>query len=401
MEFPFQNISKEAFFTKECLYRKKTNSEPLVIGIPKENHATEPRLPFTPEGVEILINAGYEVIIESGAGDGINYSDQNFSEVGAFITESKALVYQADIVFKVTALSVEEASLLKEKATLFSMLQLSFLCPESIKVLQQKKITAIAYDFLKDENKNYSVVNSICEIEGNVAISVASELMSNQHGGKGILLGGIAGISPTEVVILGAGLAGTAAARVAFSLGCYVKVFDYNVNKLRVLQRFVGSSVFTSVFHPLTLSKALLTADAVIGCMNYVGGQRYLVSEDAVRTMKKGAVIVDIAVDQGGCFETSVCSSFNNPFYVQYGVIHYCIPNISARVARTASMALSNVLAVLMVEVNNNGGILNSIKRNQGFCSGVYLYNGILTNAHVSSHLNLPYNDIRLLLAAF
>lgn len=402
MKCSFENITKEEFFTKECLYRKTTNSQPLVIGIPKENILAEPRLPFTPEGVDILINAGYEVIVESGAGSGINYSDHNYSEVGAFVTESKTVVFQSDIIFKLGVMSVEEAMLIKEKATVFSMLQLNFLSVDVIKILQQKKVNAIAYDFLKDENKNHSVANSICEIEGSVSVSVAAELLSNQHGGKGILLGGVAGISPTEVVILGAGIAGMSAARIAFSLGCTVKIFDHNVNNLRAVHQYVSPAVFTSVFHPLTLSKALRSADAVLGCLRHITDeQRILVSEDAVKTMKKGSVIVDISVDQGGCFETSVCSHFTKPLYVQHGVIHYCVPNISSRVARTASMALSNVLADLMVTVNNQGGILETIKQQSGFCSGVYLFNGILTNSYVGSHLGLPSNDINLLLAAF
>jgi alanine dehydrogenase len=311
-------------------------------------------------------------------------------------------VYQADMLYKIAPFSLEEALLLKERITVFSMLQLQDLSIETIRILQHKKINAIAYDFLKDEQQNYSVVNSIREIEGKVAISVAAEMMSSQHGGKGILLGGIAGVNPSEIIILGAGISGTAAAQVALSLGSVVKVFDHDVSKLRDLHRFLGTSVCSSVFHPLSLSKALLSADAVIGCLRYEEEFRhFLVLEEAVQTMKKGAVIVDLAMNQGGCFETSVCTSLNKPYFMRHGVLHCCVPNLSARVARTSSMALSDVLSELMLSVNQDGGIVNSIKKNQGFSSGVYLYNGILTNAFIGSHLGLLSNDIRLLLAAF
>jgi len=402
MQYFFHTITKEEFFTQESLYAKKANSEPIVIGIPRENVSSEPRLPFTPEGVRILIDAGYEVIVESCAGNGINYSDQQYSEAGAFISDNKAIVFSADILFKIAPPTIEEAMLLKERATIFSMLRLDLHAAECIRVMQKKKITAFAYDFLKDENQQFSVVNSICEIEGNVAISVISELMSNFHGGKGILLGGIAGVSPTEIIILGAGIAGVSAAKIALSMGCSVKLFDNNVNNLRNAQQQLGSAIFTSVFHPRTLSKALTSADAVIGCLRHLNDdQRYMVSEDGIKAMKKGAVIVDISIAQGGCFETSACTTMAKPYYVQHGVIHCCLPNLSARAARTASIAISNTLTNEMIQVRNDGGIAISIKKRPGFCNGVYLYNGILTNAHIGSFFGMAHNDINLLLTAF
>ena len=402
MQYFFHTITKEEFFTQESLYAKKANSEPIVIGIPRENIPLEPRLPFTPEGVRILFDAGYEVIVETGAGDGINYSDQQYSEAGAFISDNKSVVFSADVLFKIAPPTIEEAMLLKERATIFSMLRLDLHSVECFRVLQKKKITALAYDFLKDENQQFSVVNSICEIEGNVAISVISELMSNLNGGKGILLGGIAGVSPTEIIILGAGIAGIVAAKIALSMGCSVILFDNNVNNLRQAQQQLGSAVFTSVFHPRTLSNALASADAVIGCLCHLNdGKRYLVSEDALKTMKKGAVIVDISVAQGGCFETSTITTPEKPYYVRNGVIHCCLPNLSARVARTASIAMSNILTNEMIQVRNNGGIAISIKKRTGFCNGIYLYNGILTNAHIGSFFGIAHNDINLLLTAF
>lgn len=402
MKYFFHTVKKEEFFTQESLFLKSSNKEPIVIGIPKENILIEPRLPYTPEGVQILTDSGYEVIVEAGAGNGINYSDRSYAEAGAFITDNKALVFSADVIFKIFPPTVDEAKLIKEKAAIFSMLQINFFPIESLRILQQKKATAIAYDFLQDENQNLSVINSICEIEGNVAISVISELMSSQHGGKGILLGGVAGAGSTELVLIGASIAGITAAQIALSMGCSIKIFDHNINNLRKVKEQLSPCIFTSVFHPKTIHKALISADAVIGCIRYPDeNHKYIVSEDAVSKMKKGAIIVDMSIDQGRCFETSVATTFTKPYYIQHGVIHFCLPNISARAARTASMALSNVLTDEMLQIHADGGILNSIKKRLGFCNGVYLYNGILANSYVGMHFGLPSNDIRLLLAAF
>ena len=397
MEYFIQTLTKEKFFTQEFLYRKDAGSKPIVIGIPKENMTREPRLPFTPEGVQILVNAGYEVIVETAAGEGINYSDMTFSEAGAFVTDNRTMVFSADVIFKIAAPTTEESEMMKEKAIVFSFLQLRHFSAESFKIMQQKKITAFAYDFLKGDN-NLSVAQPICEIEGKAAVGVLSELMSNQHGGKGILLGGIAGIMPVKIIILGAGAVCISAVKAALALGCTIEVFDHNVKNLRdVLQQTNNAALATSVLRPAALSKALRSADAVIACLNTDENQPFIVSEEIVKTMKKGAVIVDIT--EGGCFETSEHTTLAKPYYTRHGVVHYCLPNISARVARTSSMALSDVLTNEMAEAEQSGGILNYVKRNAGF--GAYLYNGILVNPRIGAHFDVASNDINLLFAAF
>jgi len=289
-----------------------------------------------------------------------------------------------------------------ERSSILSMLQLSNLSTDCIKLMMKKKMNAIAFELIKDEQKTFPVVSSISEIEGNTAIAVAAELMSNERGGKGLLLGGVAGISPTEVVILGAGIAGSVAARTALALGALVKIFDHDINKLRKIQHYLGQQVFTSVIHPNVLIKALASADAVIGNLRYINGSdRFMVSEDLVKTMKTGAILIDMSVDQGGCFETSECRTLQNPIFEKHGVIHYCVPNISARVARTSSMALSNIFAPILLKIAHSGCVKSAISESAGFRHGAYIFEGVLVNRLIGSYYGIASNDVSLLLPGY
>lgn len=395
-------MGNENVFPEECLLRSIKKQGQLTIGIPKENQENETRLPLTPEAVNILVEEGHTVLVEKGAGLGMNYTDLRYSDNGAVIVEQPEKVFDSNIVLKVTPPKPEEVEMMKEKSTLFSMLQLSLFSQKSIVTMMQKKITSIAYELIKDEQRNFPVVSSLCEIEGTTAIQVVAENLTNEHGGKGLLFGGIAGLHPTEVLILGAGIAGSVAARVAMSLGAEVKVFDHDINKLRKIQQALGQQVYTSVIHPKVLFKALASADAVIASLRYINGsERFMVSEDLVKTMKTGAVIVDLSVDQGGCFETSECRTLRDPSYVKHGVIHYCAPNISSRVGRTASMALSNIFVPILLKIGNSGCVKDAISESAGFRNGVYLYNGVMVNRLIGNHFNIPSNEIGLLLAGF
>jgi len=394
--------TERANFPEECLLREIARQPRLSIGIPKEDGEVETRLALTPEGVAIVTEEGHSVYVQRGAGEPMSYTDLQFSEAGAYMVDTQAEVYGADIVLKIAPPTIEELELMSDRSTVFSMLQLSNFSSECIALMMKKKMTAIAYELIKDEQKAFPVVSSISEIEGNTAISVAAELMSNERGGKGILLGGVAGISPTEVVILGAGIAGTVAARSALALGAQVKIFDHDINKLRKIQHYLGQQVFTSVIHPAVLFKALASADAVIGNLRYINGsERFMVSEELVKTMKQGAVIIDLSVDQGGCFETSRCRTLKKPVYEKYGVIHYCVPNISARVARTTSMALSNIFSPILLKISHSGGVKPAIAESSGFRNGVYVYGGVLVNRLVGNYYNIPSSDIGLLMAGY
>jgi alanine dehydrogenase len=374
----------------------------MVIGIPKEDHKQESRVALTPEAVEILTGNGHQVHLETDAGKAANYSNNDYSEMGAIIVDKKEEVFKADILLKIAPPSVEEANMLHSQQILLSSLHLSLHSRELIETLIAKKTTALAFERIKDDNNCYPVTRSMSSIAGNTAVLIAAEYLSNTHGGKGVMLGGITGITPTEVVILGAGTAAEYAVRAAMGLGAFVKVFDQSVHRLRRLQNNIGYRLHTSVFHPRVIKKVLKSADVLIGAIHLADkGPRYYITDDMVKGMKKGSVIVDLSIDQGGCVETSECRSQLDPVFTKHGVIHYCVPNIPSRVARTASIAISNVFLPLLLEMGESGGISAKLKEDAGLRHGVYIYNGILTNEYIGSLFNMPSKDIDLFMAAF
>tara|TARA_B100000809_G_C15139518_1_gene532424 strand:- start:577 stop:1791 length:1215 start_codon:yes stop_codon:yes gene_type:complete len=378
--------------------RKKSN---LQIGIPKENSIQEKRVPVVPDAVSVLVNNGHEVIVETGVGDGASFSDKDYSEAGATVVFSTEDVYKANMILKVEPPTLQEIDMMQHGQLLISALQLPIQPKNFIKKLMAKKITAIAFDYIKDPEGLLPIVSAMSEIAGNAAILIAAEYLSNVRKGQGQLFGGISGVSPTEVVILGAGTVGEFAARSALGLGAAVKVFDNNTNKLRRLQALLGQRVATSVIQPKVLEKALKTADVVIGAISSsVGRAPIVVTEDMVSKMKDFSVIVDVSIDKGGCIETSEVTSHNAPIFSKYGVIHYCVPNIASRVARTASYALSNVITPTILDTGEYGGLETMIKSYQGIQNGVYIYKGVLTNKYLAETFGLPYKDINLLLMA-
>ena len=267
--------------------------------------------------------------------------------------------------------------------------------------MMRKKITAVGFDLLKDEEGGYPVVRIMSEIAGNTAIMIAGEYLSGSRGGKGIVLGGISGITPTEVVILGAGTLGEYAARTALGLGATVRVFDHAVNRLRRLNEVLGQKVYTSVFHKPVLDRVLASADVVIGamrCFDTFGN--IVVTEEQVKRMKKGTLIIDMAVDHGGCIETSRPTTHEKPVYVYEGVVHYCVPNVLSRVAKTASIAYSNVFLPMFQHIVRQGGVSSAVRLDAGLREGVYLYNGILTKALIADKYGLMSRNIDLLLSA-
>jgi len=374
----------------------------LTIGIPREKHQIEQRVSLTPEAVEVLIDNGHEVLIESKAGEGARYNDTDYSECGAFIIDNKKQVLNADIIIKVSPLEVKEIEMLKGNQVILSSVHLTKQSEEYIRGLMDKKVTAFAIEQIRDEHNCYPVIQSMSAISGISAINIAAELLSNQNGGKGVLLGGISGITPTEVIIIGADTVAEFAARAAIGLGALVKVFDNSPQKLEELQRHLGQRLHTSIFHPKVLRRALKSADVVIGALNlWDTGPRYFVTEDMVKEMKRGSVVIDLSIDQGGCIETSEYRTFQDATYIKHNVIHYTVPNLPSWVARTASIALSNILSPILVTVGSSGGFKPFLKANLGVRNSVYIYNGILTNEYLGNQFGIPSKNIDLLMAAF
>jgi alanine dehydrogenase len=374
----------------------------LFIGIPKETVFQENRVALVPEAVNLLTQNGHRVIYEAGAGVSAHFTDMEYSEAGAEVVHHAAEAFKADIIVKVAPLSMQEIEYLKGKQTIISSLQLSTLKEDYFKQLMNRKITGIAYEYIRDKTKSFPLIRAMSEIAGNTSVIIAAEYLSDPKFGKGRILGGFSGISPTEVVILGAGTVGEFAARAAMGMGATVKVFDNNIYKLRRLQHNLNARIFTSILQPKVLLKCLRTADVVIGAIHAPEGRTpCFVSDAMVREMKPGSVIIDVSIDQGGCFATSVVTNHNDPVFIKYDVTHYCVPNIASRVPNTASYALSNFFAPVLLTMGEAGGIEKLIQNDYGLRLGVYLYNGTLTNKFIGENFKLPFQDMDLLMAAF
>jgi len=376
--------------------RKKGN---LYIGIPKETSFQEKRVALVPEAVSLLVANGHRVKIETRSGELSNFSDNEYSEAGAEICYDRAEIFKCDIIFKVAPPSEEEVELMSGNQTLISALQISIQPKTILQKLMQKKITAVAWDYIQDEDGVYPVVRTMGEIAGTTSVIIAAELLSSFESGKGIMLGGVAGVQPTEVVVIGAGTVGEFAVRAALGLGASVKVFDSSLSRLRRLQNNIGTRIFTSVLQPKVLAKSIKRADVVIGAVRApLGRTPCIVTEEMVSDMKSGSVVVDVSIDQGGCFETSHVTNHINPTFVKHEVIHYCVPNIASRVSRTASFALSNIFSPILLDMGDQGGCKDLIKNDIGFRSGVYMYKGTLTSEVLGKVFNLKYKNIELLI---
>jgi len=391
-------------FTKQQLLPQEEKLEilkrkgDLFIGIPKETDYQEKRVCLTPDAVYALVSNGHRVLLEKGAGEGANFSDKDYSEAGAELTNDTAKVFACPIILKVEPPSSEQIKLINPQTLLISALQLKTQSKKYFEALAIKRITAIAFEFIRDDDGAYPAVRSLSEIAGTASVLIASELLSNVNNGNGLMFGNISGVPPVEVVILGAGTVGEFAARSAIGLGANVKIFDNSITKLRRIQTNLNITLFTSTLQPKNLSKALKRCDIAIGAVRGKDRSPILVSEPMVENMKKGAVIIDVSIDMGGCFETSDVTTHKNPTFTKHGVIHYCVPNIPARYARTASISISNIFTPYLLNIAENGGIENSLHFDKGLKNGLYFYHGILTNRSVGEWFDLKHNDINLLI---
>ena len=377
------------------ILKKKGN---LFIGIPKETSFQEKRVCLTPDSVSALVNNGHRVLIESGAGEGASFKDKDYSEAGAEITRDTAKVFSCPIVLKVEPPSLEEIKLINPQTLIISALQIKTQVKSYFEALAKKRITALAFEYIRDEDGTYPAVRQLSEIAGTASVLIAAELLSNQNDGNGLMLGNISGVPPTEVVIIGAGTVGEYAARSAMGLGANVKVFDNSITKLRRVQTNLRSTIYTSTMQPKNLLKALKRCDVAIGAVRGKDRAPILVSEEMVESMKNGSVIIDVSIDMGGCFETSEVTSHTKPVFIKHGVLHYCVPNIPARYSRTASVSISNIFTPYLLEIAEHGGIESALRFDRGLKNGLYFYHGILTNKSVADWFDLDYRDVNLLI---
>ena len=397
----FESLAtSRAYFTQESMLAVETRKRKLFIGMPRETSLQENRLGLTPEAVQHLVSAGHDVVMEAGAGEPSKYADHAYSEAGAQIAYSTEEVFKADILLKVAPPTLEEIELLHPNQTLISALQMGSMTPDYIAALSRKKINAIGFELMKDPSGARPVVRAMSEIAGSTVMLIAAEYLARSNEGKGIILGGITGVPPSQVVILGAGTVAEYAARAATGLGAEVKVFDNHLYKLRRLKHNLGMQLYTSTLDTFALSQQIRRADVVIGALAVEDGRiPFMVPEEMVASMASGSVIIDVSIDQGGCFETSEMTSHSKPVFRKYDVVHYCVPNIASRVPRTATNALSNIFTPILQEISQHGGINEVLFTNEHFRSGVYIYRGSLTNAMIAKKFNLRYKELGLLIA--
>ena len=397
----FSALAQSALSTQEKLAPVRSGARSFFIGLPREIALQEKRITLTPDAVALLVNNGHEVWVETHAGEGSNFPDNAYSEAGASIVHSPAEVYKADIILKVEPPTLAEIDLMKPGQTLISALQPGHLEPEYLHRLNARRVTALAYEFIEDKAGGMPVIRAISEIAGIAALSVAAQYLSTAESGRGIILGGITGVPPTKMVIIGAGTVAENVARGALSLGAEVQIFDNHLYKLRRIKHILGQQVYTSTIDTIGLAETLRTADVVIGTLRAEKGRtRHVVSEEMVRAMKPDSLIIDLSIDQGGCIATSEITTHDHPVFRKYDVIHYCVPNIASRVARTATTALSNFFTPTLLRAAEEGGIEEMIFNQRWFMKGVYAYRGHLTNEGIARRFALRHSAIELLFAS-
>jgi alanine dehydrogenase len=387
--------------TQAQLKQIKGKSSQLYIGLPKELNKHENRIALSPDSVRLIVGYGHRIVVETGAGDRSNFTDQEYSEAGAEIAYDAEEVYKAHILIKVSPPNMQELDRLHPDQMLISPLHLPIITVDFLNKLRQKRVIALAMEYLQDDDGSYPLVRIMSEMAGISSILTAAELLSKSSDGNGILLGGVSGVPPSKVVILGAGVVGESAARTAMGLGAEVRVFDNNIYKLMRLKSRLAQSMYTSSINLHYLKEELYQADVAIGAIHSkLGRTPMIVTEDMVTKMKPGSVIVDVSIDQGGCFETSEVTNHDNPTFIKHEVIHYCVPNIASKVPRTSSLAMSNILTPLLIKAGTSGTLTDLFFVHPGLRKGIYMYKGTLTNKYLGERYGMKSTDIDLLLTS-
>ena len=391
-------FTKEQLIPQEETLEIYKNKGQLFIGVPKETSYQEKRICLSPDAVAAITAHGHRVMIESGAGKWARFSDKDYSNAGAEITKDTKKVFSCPTILKIEPPSIEELDLINPQTILISALQLKTQCKEYFQKLATKRITALGFEFIRDDDGSYPIVRALSEIAGTASVLIASEIMSNNINGNGLMFGNISGVPPVEVVILGAGTVGEFAARSALGLGASIKVFDSSLTRLRNIQTNLNQTFYTSTIQPKNLTKAIKRCDVLIGAVRGKNRSPVLITDDMVSSMKRGAVIIDVSIDMGGCIETSEITTHDKPIFTKHNVLHYCVPNIPSRYARTSSLSISNIFTPYLLHIAEEGGLENTLRFDKGLRNGLYFYHGILTNKSIADWFDLSYRDINLLI---
>ncbi len=397
----FETLARASLVPQEQLMAVKKGKHSFFLGLPREISLQENRITLTPDAVALLVNNGHEIWVETKAGVGSKFTDQQYSEAGARIVFSPQEVYKADVILKIEPPTLEEIELMHPGQTLISAIQLGHIKQEYIQALAKKKITSLAFEFIEDKVGGMPIIRAMSEIAGSSVMLIAAEYLSTANDGKGVILGGITGVPPTKMVIIGAGTVAEYSARAALGMGAEVQIFDNHIYKLRRIKHLLGQQIYTSTIDTLTLSESLKTADVVIGALRAEKGRsRIVVTEEMVSKMRNDSLIIDLSIDQGGCIETSEITSLKKPIFRKFGVIHYCVPNVASRVAHTATTALSNIFTPTILRAAEEGGLEEMVFSHSWFMKGVYTYKGNLTNEALAKKFKMKFKNIELILAA-
>lgn len=404
MEIPaLQGLAiEQGLMTMEKRLPLHEKHKSLRIGIPREISNEERRVALAPSGVGTLVANGHEVYLEAGAGEQAHFSDDEYAEAGAELVDAPEDLYsKCGLIVKVGPPDGEELDYLQDKQILISALHLGGTTPDFLRTLMQLGITGIGFEFIRDSDGSLPIVRMMHEIMGSLAVQIAARYLESDEGGKGVMLGGISGVPPSTIVILGAGVVGEWAARTALGFGAHVIVLDSDLGALRALEHYLDRRITTAMASTQYIRQAVLSADVVIGAV-MTDGQRspMLVTEDVVAGMRPGSVIVDAVIDQGGCIETSRPTTHSDPVFRKYDVIHYCVPNMPSNAARTATYALTNVLVPYLIDIGEAGSINEALWRNAGLRNGTYVYRRHLTKKSLATMFNMPHRDIELLIAS-
>jgi alanine dehydrogenase len=369
----------------------------MRIGIPRETRLEEKRIALSPAGVDELVKSGHTVFVETNAGNGCHFTDEDYRKVGANVVYSPEEVYQrAELITKVAPLSDAETDLLQEEQTVFAFHHLEISRKKVIDCLLTKKITSISFELIEKDG-NLTVLQTMSEIAGQIAVEMGERyLQSGLNVSRGILMGGITGVAPSAVVILGAGVVGRNAAQTALGRGAHVIIMDKDVNRLKNVDFLLNKRVTTVVANPYTVARGAKFADVLIGAVQIKGEKSpHVVTEDVVKAMKKGSVIIDVSIDQGGCIATSHPTTISDPVFIQHNVIHCCIPNLPAIVPRTASFGLTNASIDYLINIADNG-LDHVLTNDTGLAKGVCTYNGLCSNEHIAEIFNVEYRGLHI-----